>query len=274
LESSRLQPRVFQTRDFFFRYHKERDVSDVVQDYLKAIYKIQTGTGKVSTSALAERMGVTAPSATNMIERLADLGLLRHDRYRGAELTEAGARTALEVIRHHRLWEQFLAEALRVPLDRVHDEAERLEHTLSDDLEERIDNALGHPSFDPHGDPIPNRDGSISEGDTVSLSELTIGVEAVVRRVPDSDAALLRYLGGLGLLPGGRVRLAERAPFGGTLFVEVGDSRQALGLELARRIMVQTQPDDPAKSLKEGSERSGSGDRPSRGKAGDEAAAE
>ena len=247
---------------------------DIVQDYLKAIYKIQTTTGKVSTSALAERMGVTAPSATNMIERLADLGLLRHDRYRGAELTDAGARTALEVIRHHRLWEQFLAEALRVPLDRVHDEAERLEHTLSDDLEERMDDALGHPNFDPHGDPIPNRDGRMSEGGTVALNELPIGAAAVVRRVPDSDAALLRYLGDLGLLPGGQVRLVKRAPFGGTLFVEVGESRQALGLELARRIMVQAESDVPTTGLSERIERDGSGDRASRGKAGNEPAAE
>jgi DtxR family Mn-dependent transcriptional regulator len=214
-------------------------MSDVVQDYLKAIYKLQTSAGKVSTSALAERMGVTAPSATNMIQRLADLGLLRHDRYHGAELTESGARTALEVIRHHRLWELFLAEALRVPLDRVHEEAERLEHTLSDDLEERIDVALGHPAFDPHGDPIPSRDGQMSEGATIPLSELGVGETAIVRRVPDSDAALLRYLSELGLVPGAEVRLAERTPFGGTQFVEVGGSRQVLGQDLAARILVQ-----------------------------------
>lgn len=248
-------------------------MSDVVQDYLKAIYKLQTTAGKVSTSALAERMGVTAPSATNMIQRLADLGLLRHDRYRGAELTEDGARTALEVIRHHRLWELFLAEALRVPLDRVHDEAERLEHTLSDDLEERIDLALGHPAFDPHGDPIPNRDGQMTEGMTVSLSELPIGATAVVRRVPDSDAALLRYLSELGLVPGGQVRLAAKAPFGGTLFVDVGNNRQVLGLELALRIMVQPYSDDRPPLANQEVGREGPDDRDSRGEVGNEAAA-
>jgi DtxR family Mn-dependent transcriptional regulator len=249
-------------------------MSDVVQDYLKAIYKLQTTAGKVSTSALAERMGVTAPSATNMIQRLADLGLLRHDRYRGAELTEDGARTALEVIRHHRLWELFLAEALRVPLDRVHDEAERLEHTLSDDLEERIDVALGHPTVDPHGDPIPNREGRMTEGTTVPLSELPVGTTAVVRRVPDSDAALLRYLSGLGLVPGGKVRLAERAPFGGTIFVDVADGRQALGVELAHRIMVQPEPEHGLSTDTQKGRREEPDDPASRGKGENEAAAE
>ena len=231
-------------------------------------------TGKVSTSALAERMGVTAPSATNMIQRLAELGLLRHDRYHGAELTESGARTALEVIRHHRLWELFLAEALRVPLDRVHDEAERLEHTLSDDLEERIDSVLGHPAFDPHGDPIPSRDGQMTEGITVRLSELEIGANAVVRRVPDSDAALLRSLCDLGLVPGGNVRIASRTPFGGTLFVEIGEKQQVLGLELAVRIMVQPQSGVRPGNVRLTDEREGSEDHDLRGKVGNEAATE
>jgi DtxR family Mn-dependent transcriptional regulator len=221
-------------------------MSDVVQDYLKAIYKLQTTAGKVSTSALAERMGVTAPSATNMIQRLADLGLLRHNRYHGAELTEDGARTALEVIRHHRLWELFLAEALRVPLDRVHDEAERLEHTLSDDLEERIDLALGHPAFDPHGDPIPSKDGNLDHTIYPTLNDLIPGQAAVVQRVPDSEPELLHYLGEIRLLPGARVTVTRREPFGGPLFIEiVGDGNpeaagepRIIGPELARHIFV------------------------------------
>lgn len=211
---------------------------DVVEDYLKAIYKLQTASGKVSTSTLAERMGVTAPSATSMISRLAELGLLRHDKYRGVELTETGARAALEVIRHHRLWELFLAEALQVPLDRVHQEAERLEHTLSDELEDRIDAVLGRPTVDPHGDPIPTKEGVVASQTAVPLSELPIGEVATVKRVPDSDPALLRYLTDLGLVPGHRVRLARRAPFGGTLFVDAGAGPEAIGEELARRVMV------------------------------------
>lgn len=213
-------------------------MSAVVEDYLKAIYKLQASRRKVSTSALAERMGVTAPSATNMIERLSDLGFARHDRYRGVELTDAGARTAIEIIRHHRLWELYLAEALRVPLDRVHAEAERLEHDLSDDLEDRIDAALGYPARDPHGDPIPTREGQLVEGSAHPLSALAPGAEVMVARVPDSDAALLRYLGDLGLLPGRRVKIAERAPFGGTLFIEAGGERRALSESLAQRILV------------------------------------
>ena len=213
-------------------------MSSVVEDYLKAIYKLQASTRKVSTSALAERMGVTAPSATSMITRLSELGFVRHNRYRGVELTEAGARTALEVIRHHRLWELYLAEVLRVPLDQVHQEAERLEHALSDELEERIDDALGHPALDPHGDPIPTREGKLSDEGARPLSSIAVGAEAVVSRVPDSDPALLRYLGELGLLPGRRIRLAERAPFGGTLFVDVEGQRRVLSDELAQRVLV------------------------------------
>lgn len=222
----------------FRNVNQGSSVSTVIEDYLKAIYKLQSSARKVSTSALAGRMGVTAPSATSMITRLSELGLVQHDRYRGVELTEAGARTALEIIRHHRLWELYLTEALQVPLDRVHAEAERLEHTLSDDLEERIDDALGHPSIDPHGDPIPTREGQLQERTALPLSHLAAGAEAVVSRVPDSDAALLRYLGELGLLPGHRVRLAERTPFGGTIFVETDGERQVLSEDLAQRILV------------------------------------
>lgn len=213
-------------------------MSYIVEDYLKAIYKLQSANRKVSTSALAGRMGVTAPSVTSMVARLADLGFVRHDRYRGVELTETGERTALEIIRHHRLWELYLSEVLQVPLDQVHQEAERLEHDLSDDLEERIDDALGHPSLDPHGDPIPTRDGALAEGGARPLSDLAPGTDAVVSRVPDSDAGLLRYLGELGLLPGQPVRLTERTPFGGTLFVDSGGERRALSEDLAQRILV------------------------------------
>lgn len=211
---------------------------DVVEDYLKAIYKLQSARGKVSTSSLAERMGVTAPSATSMIGRLSELGLLRHDKYRGVELTEAGARAALEVIRHHRLWELFLAEALQVPLDRVHEEAERLEHTLSDDLEDRMSTILGNPTRDPHGDPIPTKDGQVADAPSFSLSELATGGTATIRRVPDSDPALLRYLTDLGLIPGRTVRLVQRAPFGGTVFVDAGNGERAMGDDLARKVMV------------------------------------
>ena len=221
-------------------------MNEAAENYLKAIYKLQGDSRKVSTSALAEYLGVAPPSATSMIGRLVESGLLRHDRYHGVELTEAGARAALEVIRHHRLWELFLAEALEVPLERVHDEAERLEHNLSDDLEEHLDRALGYPTVDPHGDPIPRKDGWMRPTSEYTLDDLAEGERARVARVPDSDPALLRHLGGLGLLPGREVSVVRREPFGGPIYLEVaeGDGELApgenriIGQELARRIFV------------------------------------
>ncbi len=221
-------------------------MSQAVEDYLKAIYKLQSDAGKVSTSALADYLGVAPPSATNMITRLVESGLLRHDRYRGVELTQAGAQAALEVIRHHRLWELFLAESLKVPLDRVHAEAERLEHTLSEDLEEDLDRALGHPTIDPHGDPIPSKDGIVSPTSRQRLSELAIGITARIARVPDSNPELLRYLSELGLLPGSQVAITQKAPFGGPIYVAVTERTgasvpadpQVIGQELASQIFV------------------------------------
>jgi len=230
-------------------------VSKAAEDYLKAIYKLQSDSGQVSTSSLAEYLGVAPPSATNMITRLVKEGFLRHDRYHGVELTDAGARAALEVIRHHRLWELFLAEALKMPLERVHGEAERLEHTLSEDLEERLDRALGYPTVDPHGDPIPSKDGTLSPGSRLTLAELPTGTPARVARVPDSDPALLHYLGELGLLPGAHVQVGRREPFGGPLYVTVagrGSDSPApqpriIGQELAAHIFVDgVEPRDPS----------------------------
>jgi DtxR family Mn-dependent transcriptional regulator len=221
-------------------------MNEAAENYLKAIYKLQGDTRKVSTSALAEYLGVAPPSATSMIGRLVDSGLLRHDRYRGVELTEAGARAALEVIRHHRLWELFLAESLDVPLERVHDEAERLEHRLSDDLEEHLDRALGYPTVDPHGDPIPGKDGQMRPTSEYTLDNLAEGERAQVARVPDSDPALLRHLSDLGLLPGRTVAVVRREPFGGPIYLNVADDdgqfsareQRVIGQELARRIFV------------------------------------
>jgi len=221
-------------------------MSNTTENYLKAIYKLQEASPKVSTSALAEYLGVAPPTATNMISRLVDSGLLRHDRYHGVELTEEGARAALEVIRHHRLWELFLAEALQVPLERVHEEAERLEHTLSESLEEHLDRALGYPTVDPHGDPIPAKDGTVTPTSRRTLVDLAIGEAARVTRVPDSDPALLRHLSELRLLPGRRVTVARREPFGGPLYLAVEDGEgptesndlRVIGQELAKRIFV------------------------------------
>ncbi len=212
-------------------------MTETVQDYLKAIWMLDRS-GSVSTSALAERLGVTAASATAMIKRLAGVGLVRHEPYHGVSLTEAGTQAALEVIRHHRLLELYLMQALGLSWDEVHAEAERLEHHLSETLEARIDAALGHPTRDPHGDPIPTAELELADDDDRPLSELPGGGEAVIRRVPDGDPGLLRYLAELGLLPDERVVMVGQAPFDGPLTVEVAGERHAISRELAERILI------------------------------------
>lgn len=196
--------------------------------------------GGVPTTAIAARLGVSAASATNMLKRLDDIGLVAHVPYKGARLSAAGLKIALEVVRHHRLLETYLSEALGVPWDQVHAEAEVLEHVLSEDLEERIWAQLGHPSSDPHGDPIPDKDGSIAPSSPRRLWEVSGGDRAVVDRVSDLRAEGLRYLGGLGIRPGTSLEVVGRGPVGGPLFVRVedGDGVEALSKELAETVWV------------------------------------
>ena len=213
-------------------------LSDAIQDYLKEIYKLQASGERATTSAVAQRLGVAPSSATSMLKKLAALGLAEHAPYRGAELTEPGKKIALEVIRHHRLLEQYLAETLGLGIDAVHAEADRLEHVLSEELEERIDEALGFPTHDPHGDPIPDAELNVDGSSLRSLAALAPGEEAVVRRVPDGDADLLRYLARLALVPGRRVTMGRSEPFGGPLRVTVGGTEHAISRELAGLIGV------------------------------------
>ncbi|MBA3421865.1 MAG: metal-dependent transcriptional regulator [Thermoleophilaceae bacterium] len=221
----------------------ERSQTDTVEDYAKAIYSLeQRGDGPVTTSSLAERLGVTRGSASSMVKRLAEHGLAEHAPYGGTKLTERGRRVALEVLRHHRLLERYLSEELGVPWDRVHEEAEVLEHVLSEELEERIAAKLGHPAHDPHGDPIPTREGEVEEGETRSLAELEPGERATVARVSDSDPAMLRYLAERDLCPGVEIWVDEKQPFGGPLFVRVGDRQHVLGSTLAQAVRVRTEP--------------------------------
>src|SRR3954454_7364921 len=213
-----------------------------VQDYAKAIYALEQREelgGAVSTNALAERMGVTAASASSMVKRLDGLGLVTHVPYRGVQLTAAGTKVALEVLRHHRLLELYLAESLGVPWDRVHDEAEVLEHVLSEELEELIAAKLGHPTHDPHGDPIPTRDGRIVEGVSTPLNALEPGAHGRFARVSDSDPEMLRYLGDRGIPPGAEFEVIEKQPFDGPLFVRFGDEVHVLGGALARAMRVE-----------------------------------
>jgi DtxR family transcriptional regulator, Mn-dependent transcriptional regulator len=214
--------------------------SSAVEDYAKAIYALEARDNQpVSTTALAERLGVTAASASGMVKRLGELGLVTHRRYHGVLLTDAGRRVALEVIRHHRLLELYLVESLGVPWDRVHQEAEVLEHVLSEELEELIAVKLGDPTHDPHGDPIPSRELTIQEAVTASLESLEPGDRGTFARISDSDPDMLRYLAERGIAPGDDLEVVERQPFGGPLFVRFGDQVHPLGGDLARAMRVQ-----------------------------------
>jgi DtxR family transcriptional regulator, Mn-dependent transcriptional regulator len=209
-----------------------------LEDYLKEIYKLQAASGRATTSALATRRGVAPASATAMVGKLAALGLVEHERYRGAVLTQSGERAAVEIIRHHRLLEQYLAEALGLGIDAVHAEADRLEHYLSEELEARIDESLGFPTHDPHGHPIPDGDLNVEQLEPRKLSSLVPGEAAVIRRVPDADADILRYLADLRLLPGERVELRASSPFDGPVTVAVAGVERSIAREMADLISV------------------------------------
>jgi DtxR family Mn-dependent transcriptional regulator len=214
------------------------ELTDAIQDYLKEIYKLEAAGGRPTTSALAAELGVSAPSVTSMVKKLASLGLVKHERYRGTRLTGKGERVALEVIRHHRLIEQYLSQTLGLPIDALHAEADRLEHALSEELEAHIDRSLGFPTRDPHGDPIPGPDLKIDQVDVTPLSTLEAGDKATVERIPDGDGELLRYLSKLKLTPGSRLEVRESAPFDGPLTVRVGGADHAISRQLAAQIGV------------------------------------
>jgi DtxR family Mn-dependent transcriptional regulator len=212
------------------------DLTVAVQDYLKAIYALESAGERATTSALSARMGVSAPSATAMTKRLAELGLVERAPYRGVVLTEEGRLGALEVLRHHRLLERYLVDRLGLSLDEVHVEADRLEHALSEELEAKIDAELGFPTHDPHGDPIPDRELRVAQGGDATLLDLVAGEQAEVSRVPDGNPELLRYLAELGLLPGSGVDVVSQAPFGGPVTVRTQNGEHAISRELASLI--------------------------------------
>ena len=219
--------------------------SPAVQDYLKAVQLLEwedrAEDGRIATQLVSERLGVSAASATNMFKKLAAMGLIEHAPYKGATLSEAGRKVALEVIRHHRLLETYLAEALGVPWDRVHDEAEILEHVLSEDLEDRIAALLGDPKSDPHGHPIPAKDGSVEEPSRTRLWDVAEGSRVAVDRVSDDIPEALRFLAVAGIRPGTEVTVVERGPVAGPLFVRVDNTSgevHALSKDLAEVVWV------------------------------------
>jgi len=220
---------------------KEMVRTPAVEDYSKAIFTLESRSGEpVSTTALAERLAITPGSVSAMLKRLDELGLITHIPYRGVRLTEDGRLIALEVIRHHRLLESYLADVLGMPWDRVHDEAEVLEHVISEDLEALIAAKLGHPTIDPHGDPIPSVEFELEEPRTLGLDELAIGSTGRFVRVSDSDPEMLRYLAEQGIGIGEELEVMERQPFGGPLFVRFGERTHALGDALTRAMRVET----------------------------------
>jgi DtxR family transcriptional regulator, Mn-dependent transcriptional regulator len=217
------------------------EITGAVQDYAKAIWSLaRRSRAPVSTSALAERLEVSPASASAMIKRLETLGLVSREPYHGVRLTRAGERVALEVLRHHRLLELYLAEALGMSWDRVHEEAEVLEHAISPELSELIAAKLGNPTHDPHGDPIPTLNGEIDERPTRALADLRPGERGKFSRVSDSNPDMLRYLSERGISPGDEVELTGQEPFGGPLTVRANGEDHALGDQLARAMRVET----------------------------------
>jgi DtxR family Mn-dependent transcriptional regulator len=215
----------------------ETPVSAPVEDYLKAIYDLTQHSETASTNDVATRLSVSAASVTGMIRRLAAQGLLQHEPYHGVKLTDSGRTVALRTIRRHRIIECYLRDRLGYPWDKVHAEAERLEHAASDELIERMAATLGYPTEDPHGAPIPSADGEVVEPPLVKLVEMPLNASARMVRVSDRNAELLRYLETIGLVPGVHVTIVEKAPFNGPITLRIGRATHAVGSELASQVM-------------------------------------
>lgn len=226
--------------------HGQKGLTSAMQDYLRAIYDLSHIESPVATTSLARRLEVAPASVTGMIKRLAAMGLLDHHRYAGVELTPAGERVAVELIRHHRLIETYLSEAMGMSWDSVHEEAHRLEHVISNNLGDRMDELLGHPARDPHGAPIPPKGGPFAEPELATLADAQPGQRVIVRVVMDDDAARLRYLDQLGMRPDAEVDVVEVAPFGGPITVRVRGVEHAIGPQLAETVSVEVVTAVPA----------------------------
>ena len=222
---------------------KREPLTGPVEDYLKAIYAFERDGRAAATNDIAQRLAIAPASVSGMVQRLADQGLVTYERYHGVRLTAAGRRAALKTIRRHRVIEAYLVRALGYGWDGVHEEAERLEHAASDTLIDRMAAAIGEPLTDPHGAPIPTREGTIDETPHESLADAAIGSRKRVVSVGDEDPGMLRYLDSLGLRPGAEVTLTDRAPYDGPLTIEVGSTTQQVGAALASRVLVSSTAD-------------------------------
>lgn len=216
----------------------EKTLTPAHEDYLKAIYLLCAKGGEVNNSALAQQLDVSPASATNMVKKLAELDLVEYEPYQSVTLTETGERVALEVLRHHRLLELYLHQKLNLPWDQVHAEAEKLEHVISETLEDAIASALDNPTVDPHGDPIPRKDGTIEKVAGVPLSQAKLNQPYRLVQVLMQDQERLSYLGSLGLYPNATVNLLKSAPFSGPLLIDVGGEHHALAHDMAELLLV------------------------------------
>ena len=218
--------------------HADESLTGPVEDYLKAIYHAGRGSVSVATNDIAQRLNLTPASVSGMLRRLAEQGLVSYEKYRGVTLTETGRRAALRTVRRHRVIEAYLSNALDYPWDRVHDEAERLEHAASDELVDRMAAAIGEPVVDPHGAPIPSREGLVDETEYISLADLGSGFGAKVVRVSDDDPEMLRYLGELAIRPGAELVVISKAPYDGPISLRVAGALLSIGPALAAQVLV------------------------------------
>jgi DtxR family transcriptional regulator, Mn-dependent transcriptional regulator len=215
-------------------------LSTSVEDYLKNIYRLQDGESKVTTTSLADQLHVAPPSVTDMVKKLSEQGFLRHAPYKGVELTEKGKRSALKIIRKHRLWEMFLVEVLHFGWDEIDEEAEKFEHIMSDKMERKIDEVLGFPSVDPHGDPIPTRGGTVKTVNSYALSKVDEGMTVRVVRVNDANAEMLQYASSIGLSLNKKIVVKQRMKFDNSLMIRIGSKEMMISATLAENIFVES----------------------------------
>ena len=218
------------------------ELTQSIEDYLKAIYKLHGSGRSVSKSEVAVSLKVSAASVTNMIKKLADMGLVEHKSYRGVKLTAQGEQAALEIVRHHRLLETYLREVMGYSWHEMHEEAERLEHHISEEFESKIDEMLGHPTQDPHGHPIPSLNGDIKSPSTRVLVDVDPGKTVTVHHVSDENPEMLAYIEKIGLMPRAQLTVVEKAPFDGPITVRIGERDEVIGNRVASDIFVVSEP--------------------------------